>query len=55
MTLNGSDIKDISRMLTDNICVDMIKVEIDELWSFVKIKRSKNGYGMLSIMIQEKY
>ncbi len=41
MTLNGSDIKDISRMLTDNICVDMIKVEIDELWSFVKNKKKQ--------------
>ncbi len=28
-------------MLTDNICVDMIKVEIDELWSFVKIKKKQ--------------
>ncbi len=77
MTLNGSGIRDISRVLkigtttvmncikkeiyikyvninllkqeekTNSICIDMIKVEVDELWSFVKNKKSKNSYGML--------
>ncbi len=74
MTLNGSGIRDISRVLkigtttvmncikkekyininlleqkekTNPICIDMIKVEVDELWSFVKNKKSKNSYGML--------
>ena len=26
---------------TDTICVDIIKVEVDELWSFVKNKRNQ--------------
>ncbi len=68
ITLNGSGIRDISRVLkigtttvmncikkekyininlleqkekTNPICIDMIKVEVDELWSFVKNKKNQ--------------
>lgn len=50
---NNSTIIEVRR--ADNIGGQETKAEVDELQSFVKKKLMLDGYGMPSIIEQEKY